>query len=223
LGIDRRSFTYDRGTAQELRHSFGARLWRPIATKESGRDFDYEGVWQAGTFGSADIRAWTVASDNGYSLPNAPLKPRFSVKADISSGDNPKSGTMGTFSPIYPIGNYFGVIADTGPGPVNFIDIHPRIQTQFGHGVSLATDLVVQWRESIYDGVYAVPGLLIQAADGSTARFVGYRPGVELRWQIDRHAYLQADYGVFYAGKFLQETTPGRNLNYWSLWAGYKF
>jgi hypothetical protein len=223
LGIDRQSFTYDRGTAQELRHSFGARLWRPIATKESGRDFDYEGVWQAGTFGSADIRAWTVASDNGYSLPNAPLKPRFSVKADMSSGDNPKSGTMGTFSPIYPIGNYFGVIADTGPGPVNFIDIHPRVQTELGHGVSLSTDCVAQWRESIYDGVYAVPGFLIQAADGSRARFVGYRPGVELRWQIDRHAYLQADYGVFYAGKFLQETTPGRNLNYWSLWAGYKF
>jgi len=223
IGINRKQYAYERGVAEELRHSFGARLWRPIATKRAGSDFDYEGVWQSGTFGSDGIRAWTVASDSGYSLPNVPLKPRFSIKADVSSGDNPNSKNLGTFSPIYPLGNYFGVIADTGPGPVNFIDVHPRVQTQFGHGVSLSTDLVVQWRENVLDGVYAVPGFLIQAADGSRARFVGYRPGAELRWQIDRHAYLQADYGIFYAGKFLQEATPGRNLNYWELWAGYKF
>jgi len=52
---------------------------------------------------------------------------------------------------------------------------------------------------------------------------VGHRPGVEARWQIDRHAWLQADYGVFFAGPFLKETGPGRNLNYWALWTGYKF
>jgi hypothetical protein len=68
-----------------------------------------------------------------------------------------------------------------------------------------------------------VPGFLLASAGNSQARFVGYRPGAEVRWQIDRHAYLQADYGVFYAGRFLQETTPGRNINYLALWAGYKF
>ena len=51
----------------------------------------------------------------------------------------------------------------------------------------------------------------------------GYRPGVEVRWQVDRHAYLQADYGIFYAGQFLKEASPGRNINYLELWAGYKF
>jgi hypothetical protein len=223
LGIDRAQFTYDRGTAQELRHSLGARLWRPIATMQSGWDFDYEGVWQFGTFGEAGIRAWTVASDTGYSLPALPLKPRFSIKADASSGDDPRSGTLGTFSPIYPVGNYFGVLADTGPGPVNFIDFHPRVQTQLTRAITVSTDVVFQWRESLLDGVYAVPGFLLRPADGSQARFVGYRPGVEIRWQIDRHAYLQADYGVFYAGQFLKETMPGRNLDYFSLWAGYKF
>jgi hypothetical protein len=29
---------------------------------------------------------------------------------------------------------------------------------------------------------------------------------------------VSGDYGVFYAGKFLKETQPGRNLNYWALW-----
>jgi len=223
LGLDRKNATFERGTATELRHTVGGRLWRPIATKEPGADFDYEGVVQFGTFGSDDIRAWTFASDTGYSLTNLPLRPRFSIKADVSSGDNPGSHTLGTFNPIYPIGNYFGVLADTGPGPVNFIDVHPRIQTQLGHGVSVSTDLVVQWRENLNDGVYAVPGFLLVPADGSRARFVGYRPGTEVRWQIDRHAYLQADYGIFYAGQFLKEASPGRNINYLELWAGYKF
>ena len=223
LGLDRKSFTYNRGTAQETRHSVGARLWRPPATKESDWDFDYEGVWQFGSFGADGIRAWTFASDSGYTFSSVPLKPRISVKADISSGDDPRSGSLGTFSPIFPMGNYFGVLADTGPGPVNFIDVHPRLQTSLPKGVSISTDVVVQWRESLTDGVYAVPGFLLVPAGDSSARFVGYRPGVEVRWQIDRHAWLQADYGVFFAGDFLKQASPGRNINYTEFWAGYKF
>jgi len=223
LGLDRKNAAFERGTSAELRHTVGGRLWRPVAKQEPGADFDYEGVVQFGTFGTDNIRAWTFASDNGYSLTSLPLRPRFSIKADISSGDNPGSHTLGTFNPIYPIGNYFGVLADTGPGPINFIDAHPRIQTHLPHGISISTDIVAQWRENVNDGVYAVPGFLLVPANGSRARFVGYRPGVEVRWQIDRHAYLQADYGVFYAGQFLKEASPGRNINYVEFWAGYKF
>jgi hypothetical protein len=223
LGEDRKAATFERGTATELRHSVGARLWRPVATKESGLDFDYEGVFQFGSFGSDNIRAWTLASDTGYSLTRLPLKPRFSVKADISSGDDPRSHTLGTFYPVFPLGNYFGVLADTGPGPVNFIDVHPRIQATLPKGVTVSTDLVVQWRENLNDGVYAVPGFLLVPSNGSTARFVGYRPGVEARWQVDRHMWVQADYGVFFAGQFLKDASPGRNLKYTELWVGYKF
>jgi len=223
LGLDRKSFAYNRGAARETRHNLAARLWRSPATKESDWDFDYEAVWQFGSFGSSGIRAWTVASDTGYSFLAAPLRPRISMKADISSGDDRSSHSLGTFSPIYPVGNYFGVLADTGPGPVNFIDVHPRLQTTLPHGVTISTDLVVQWRESLTDGVYAVPGFLIVPAGSSRARFVGYRPGVEARWQIDRHAWLQADYGIFYAGEFLKQASTGRNINYMEFWAGYKF
>lgn len=145
LGLDRKTATFNRGTAQENRETLGARFWRPPATKERDWDFDYEGVWQFGTFGAAGIRAWTSASDSGYSFLTAPLRPRISVKADISSGDDPRHSSLGTFNPIFPIGNYFGVLADTGPGPVNFIDVHPRLQTWLPRGVSISTDMVVQW------------------------------------------------------------------------------
>src|ERR1700726_4954926 len=161
LGLDRRQATFERGTAQEVRHSLGARISRPVATEKSGLDFDYEGVWQFGTFGSGNIRAWTVASETGYRFPTVRLKPRFSAKADISSGDNPSSKTLGTFNPLFPKGNYFGVLATTGPGPINFIDVHPHVETTLPHGVPVSVDWILQWRQSLRDGVYSVPGFLI--------------------------------------------------------------
>lgn len=223
LGLDRKHAVFERGAGQEQRHSIGARVSRPVATDRAAWDFDYEGLWQFGTFGSGNIRAWTVASETGYRIPTLRLKPRFSVKADISSGDDPRSKTLGTFNALFPKGNYFGVLATTGPGPINFIDVHPRVEAALPHDVSLALDWIFQWRENVRDGVYAVPGFLIVPAGNSRDRFVGHRPGTEIRWQINRHLWAQADYGIFYAGKFLQQESPGRNLNYWALWTGYKF
>jgi hypothetical protein len=223
LGLNREQASYQRGTANEQRQSLGTRFSRPMAQEKPGWDFDDEAVWQFGSFGSASIEAWTVASDTGYTVTTWRLKPRFGLKADISSGDNPKTNTLGTFYPLFPIGNYFGVIADTGPGPLNFRDLHPRVLTDWGHGVTLSTDWIFYWRQSLNDGVYSVPGMLIRASGGSDARFVGHRPGAEIHWQATHHLWFQADYGIFFAGQFLKQTEPGRNLNYWALWAGYKF
>jgi Alginate export len=223
LGLERKEATFERGTAQEVRHSLGGRISHPIATERPGWDFDYEALWQFGSFGADNIRAWTVASETGYRFTTVRLKPRFSARADISSGDHPNSSTLGTFNPLFPKGDYFGVIATTGPGPINFIDIHPRVETTFPRGVTASFDWIFQWRESLEDGVYAVPGFLIRAADGSQARYVGNRPGTQIRWQATRHLWFQGDYGIFFAGPFLKETQPGRNLNYWAAWAGYKF
>lgn len=223
LGQDRKDGAYERGTAHEVRQSIGGRISRPVANEHPGWDFDDEALWQFGRFGVADIRAWTVATETGYRIPSIRLKPRFSAKADISTGDHPARNTLSTFNPLYPKGNYFGVLATTGPGPINFIDVHPHVEASAPHDVSLSFDWIFQWRQSLDDGVYAVPGFLIRAADGSRARFVGNRPGTEIRWQAGRHLWFQGDYGIFYAGRFIKETLPGRNLNYWALWTGYKF
>jgi hypothetical protein len=223
LGLDRKAAAFNRGVGQEVRHSIGARLSRPVAQTKPGWDFDYEALWQFGNFGSANIRAWTVASETGYRLPTLPLKPRFSAKADISSGNDPRTNTLGTFNPLFPKGNYFGVLATAGPGPINFIDVHPHLETALPHSVTASVDWIFQWRESVRDGVYSVPGFLIIPAGKSNARFVGHRPGTEVHWQANRHLWFQADYGIFYAGKFVKESQPGRNLNYCAFWTGFKF
>jgi hypothetical protein len=223
LGLDRDAAAFNRGVGHERRHSVGARVSRPIAQTKPGLDFDYEALWQFGNFGSANIRAWTAASETGYRLPTLPLKPRFSVKADISSGDDAGTHALGTFNALFPKGNYFGVLTSIGPGPINFIDLHPHVEAVLPRDVTVSVDWIVQWRESVRDGVYSVPGFLIVPAGKSDARFVGHRPGTEVRWQANRHLWFQADYGVFYAGRFVKESLPARNLQYGALWAGYKF
>src|SRR5258707_5450994 len=173
LGLDRKQATFERGTAQEVRQSLGARISRPIATERPEWDFDCDGVWQFGTFGSGNIRAWTIASETGYRFPMVRLKPRFSAKADISSGDNPSSKTLGTFNPLFPKGNYFGVLATTGPGPINFIDVHPHVETIFPHNVTASVDWIFQWRGKVLDRAYPRPGALFPAARTSPYPVLG--------------------------------------------------
>jgi hypothetical protein len=52
------------------------------------------------------------------------------------------------------------------------------------------------------------PGL-IRAADRNTARYVGNRPGTQIRWQVTRHLWFQEDYGILYAGRFLEGDATG--------------
>jgi len=185
-----------------VRHTLGARLSRPIAEGNPGWDFDDEALWQFGSFGSANIRAWTVASETGYRFTTAPLKPRFSAKADISSGDDPRTNTLGTFNPLFPKGNYFGVLATAGPGPINFIDVHPRVEATLPRGgVTVSVDWIFQWagefaRRSVFRSwISDYPGgEKVMRASSDTVRARKYAG------QANRHLWFQADYGIFTPG-----------------------
>lgn len=225
--LDRKHVSFDRGAGRELRQTLGARIASrdpaSIADRLAIPHFDLESAWQFGSFAGSPIRAWTVATETGVILPALPFSPRIGLRSNIASGDGHSSAALGTFNPLFPIGNYFGILTDTGPGPLNSMDLHPNLRLFLPHAVALNADWLFWWRHSLHDGVYGVPGNLLIPAQQNTARFVGHRPGIEARWQIDRHTYLQADYGVFFSGPFVRQSRPGVNLNYASFWLGYKF
>jgi len=228
FGLDRKSATYNSGTAREQRQTVGARIAAGAPRLDDLRlmipHYDIEAVYQFGSFGEGSIEAWTVASELGISLPRLPARPRVGLRADLASGEHdPHNDNLQSFNPLFPIGNYFGVLSDTGPRPINFYDLHPNIRTYFPHNISADTDWVIWWRQSLNDGIYNVPGNLLVPSNNSQARFVGHRPGIEIRWQRDSHFYIQGDYGVFFAGPFLQQSGHPHNLNYTSMWIGYKF
>ena len=113
---------FEQGTASEFRDTVGTRIWRRAAPW----DYNFELVYQWGRFGSAPIRAWTVASDTGLTLRGSAWRPRFGLKADVTSGDrDPSRALLQSFNPLFPRGAYFG--ENQLIGPVNHIDLHPSI------------------------------------------------------------------------------------------------
>jgi len=75
--------------------------------------------------------------------------------------------------------------------------------------------LDISVRESLRDGVYSVPGFLIVPAGKSNARFVGHRPGTEVRWQANRHLCSKPTTECFTRGNLLRRVSQAANLNYW--------
>jgi len=220
LGLDKKHARFDQGPGRESRHSIGARLWN------SGEAVDYnvELIYQFGVFHGiqkGDIRAWSLASDFGYTF-GLPLKPRLGFKANVTSGDNdPNAPDLETFNPLFPKGNYFGQL--TPVGPLNHRDLHPDLRLTLFKNVSLVADWVFYWRQSTRDAVYGIPGNIQRTGQLSRARFVGHQPGIEVAVQADRHTTFSFDIAKFMAGPFLHETPPGENTTYFAAWVTYKF
>ena len=218
LGLDRKNASFDQGTAHELRHSIGTRIWG----HKAGWDYNLEFVYQFGSFGSGDIQAWTAASDVGFTFANTLFEPRLGLKANVTSGDdNPSNRNLQTFNPLFPRGAYFGEPALIGPA--NHIDVHPQLELVLLRNLTLIVNWDCFWRESTHDGIYGPAVNLIQTGKTSDARYVGNQAEAMLEWHVDRHLTFTADYAHFFAGDFLKETTPGKDADYFSAWVTFRF
>jgi hypothetical protein len=217
LGISRENAKFARGTADELRHSLGTRLYG----KHCALDWNFEFVGQFGSFGNDGILAWTAASDAGWTFADAPTKPRMFLRADIASGDHGGSN-LGTFNPLFPRGAYFNEASLIGPQ--NLMDLQPGVEFALTKTVKLTTSCDFVWRESLDDGVYGV-ALNLQVSPGASRdRFVGTFPSVSLAWQASRHLSLTVNYVACLFGDFVKQSLPNqRNGNYVSAVATFRF
>lgn len=218
LGVERDAAKFNQGTAREERHSIGTRLWGNHASW----DWNFEFVFQFGTFGDGDISAWTAASDTGYTFTNVAWTPRFGLKADVTSGDrNPNGKNLQTFNPLFPKGAYFsesGLI-----GPQNHIDVHPGIELHPTRAVTVNADMDFFWRESTHDGVYNIGQSVVRPAGSGGASYVGSQATAQIEWRLRRHLTWTANYARFFAGAFLHDNPPGKDVNYFSTWLTFKF
>jgi hypothetical protein len=74
-GLDRRNAAFDSGVANQTVHSVGTRLWG----QAGAWDYNTEGVFQFRSFGARDIRAWTIASNTGYTIGSLRGQPRLGL------------------------------------------------------------------------------------------------------------------------------------------------
>ena len=216
LGLSRDNARFARGTADELRHSLGTRLFG----KRGALDWNFEFVGQFGSFGGDDILAWTAASDTGWTFATL-QSPRVFLRADVASGDHGGS-TLGTFNPLFPRGAYFNEASLIGPQ--NLMDLQPGVELALAKSVKLTASCDFVWRESPEDGVYGV-ALNLQVPPGANRdRYVGTFPSVSLAWQIGRHLNLTLNYVAYLFGDFVKESVPSQeNGNYVSAVATFRF
>jgi hypothetical protein len=217
LDLDRPDAEFVQGTGDEHRQSVGTRVFG----KAGGLDYNFEGVYQWGSFAGGDILAWTLASDTGYTFKDAAWTPRVGLRADIISGDTFQSTTkLGTFNPLFPRGAYFGEASLIGPA--NLIDIHPTLDLHVTEDVKVTADWDIFWRYSDHDGIYDNGGNVIRGPDG-TAKFIGHQASIGVEWQIERHMTFNACYSHSFAGEYIKESGPGSDVDFIAVWATYRF
>lgn len=218
LGFRDDRATFEQSAAEEKRHSVGSRLWG----EEGNWDWNGEAVFQFGSFGDGDIRAWTVASETGYTWADVGWRPRLALSANIASGDgDPGDADLGTFSPLLPRGNYFSEAAVLGPR--NFFNVHPFLTVNPTDDWSVTTDVNFFWRLETEDGVYSPSGRLIRRANGSDERFVGSAVSLTSDYTITEHLTFTAIYTHFFAGEFIEATGPSDDIDFVELTLQLKF
>ena len=180
LGLDKKSARFIQGIDNEKRHSLGFRWWG----KNEALDYNFEYIRQFRTFGKDDIKAFTLATDTGYTFNFQPHKIRISLRGDISSGDDdPKDSDLETFNLLFGKGKHLGQLAPYGP--VNLFELHPKISFNFFEKYKIVTMWEFLWRYSTDDSIYSIANKPLRSGNLSYARYVGNQAILENTMKMD--------------------------------------
>jgi len=209
LGYRNDQSTYATGSGRETRHSLGTRAWR----KAHAWDWNWEALYQFGSFAGGDISAWTTASDTGYTFEAVRWAPRAGLSANVASGDRHRGdNSLQTFNPLFPRGTYFDELGLLGPR--NFFNVHPSVTVRPRSNVLLSGDVDFFWRLSRADGVYDPSGDILRDGTGSDARYVSTLFSGTAKWQVNRYLLLTLVYTHVFPGQFIQETGPHKDIDF---------
>ena len=183
-------------------------------------DLDVEADYQFGQSGKGDISAYSLAVEGGYTIESFVLTPRLFLGFDVASGDRePANPDRQTFNQLFPTGHLFFGYADV-IGRQNVIDLHPGVELTLlkdapaAKRVALRAEYHQFWRESLDDAVYNAAGGVQRAASGSDERSIGGELDLLLNWQFDRHTAGYVGYSRFFAGEFIQDTGPAKDIDF---------
>jgi hypothetical protein len=218
LGLLKEAASFDDGTARELRHSIGTRIW----SNKNVFMYDAEAVGQWGNFGDQQINAWTLSLNASYQLSRSGLKPAIGLKTELISGNkNYNDGKLQTFNPLFPRGAYFGLAALIGPA--NLADIHPSLALQLSKRLNLNIDYDIFWRYSTNDGIYAPNVSIIYSGKSIGEKFIGSQYATDLVYAPNNFLYFRAEFTWFAAGSFLKSAGPGKDILFTAFTAQLKF
>jgi hypothetical protein len=225
LDYDAKSATYGNQTAREQRRTIGGRYFNrlPGEPPRAGFDFNVETIFQWGSFGNRSIRAWSVGSNIGCTLPGAMWRARFGLQAaDAISGDDGRPNTLGTANALFPRGAYFGPRFAL-IGPANLLAVQPQFVFHPLQNVTVTFEWIWFWRESTKDALDSFENVQLRPANLSSARYIGSQPNLEIRWAISEHFLAALNLAGFTTGAFLQQSPPSKDIVFINAGLTYRF
>ena len=200
LGIRRSMSVYDAGVGSETRHTIGTRIWN----NKNPFIYNLETAVQFGKFGQRNIRAFALSSEIGYSIKQVKGLPMVKLKADYISGDGDREDSrLGTFQALYPNGGYFGMNAQLGPA--NLISLHPSLHWTLAQQFSFSLESVINWRNSLEDGVYNPNGSFRLSSSDSDQRYIGAAFIHTCTWHINKFIDYNMGFQYFKGGDFVED------------------
>jgi hypothetical protein len=190
-------------------------------------NFDYtlEAAGQLGNFRDPragapaerlDHEAYMVVAQAGYTFVNSWAKPRLGLEYAHGSGDSdPQDGKHETFENLFPTNHKFYGYMDFF-SLQNIHDVRAILQLKPHPRLSLAIEGHAFWLADTQDSFYGAPGV----ARGGTAttpgtgygvnpgysKFVGTELDVVGGFALTRFAQLEAGYGHFFVGDYIQSS-----------------
>lgn len=214
LGLRDEKAAYADASGVENRHTIGSRWFG----KHGQWDYDLEAVYQFGNVDHSDIRAWTAASDVGYTFTQHPWQPRLGFKLDVASGDRHQGDNrLGTFNPLFFKAGYFNDASLLRPA--NIKDMHLSLQAQPLENVTATLGSDVIWRFSKQDAVYATNGAISLPANHD-GMYVGTTAEGSLQWKASRHLVATLSYVHLYASSYVKNA-GGDDVDYFATWVSF--
>lgn len=212
LVADNDTAVFNGVSGDELRYTAGARLGGLCG--ESGFDYDVEAAYQYGDVGRADVTAWSVASQIGWSPADCPAKSRVYVGYDYATGDDdPTDDEVGTYNQLYPLGHaYLGYIDLIGRQ--NIQDLSVGVSAEPCRYAKVRIDGHWFERAETSDAVYGTSGAIVRAGDAGSSREVGRELDVTVIVPIDPHTAAQVGYSRFWAGDFIEESGASEDVEF---------
>ncbi len=213
--------TYNGTTGTEERHTLGARAFGKFGDSNFG--YDFEGAYQFGDLGSADINAYMFASQLNYTFAQSDWKPNVYVGFDYSSGDDtPGDNDVKTFNQLFPLGHAYNGYMDL-IGRQNIMDLSAGVSFKPHKKIFVKGDFHNFTRSESADSVYNAGGGVLRSTVAGASDQVGQEVDLTVKFLVDRHMTLQSGYSHFFAGNYFTDTGSDEDIDFYYFQVSYKF
>jgi hypothetical protein len=214
LFTDRDNRSIQGFTGTEKRQTYGVRAERPFANAWAA---EFEGTWQTGSLGAADIEAWQTGSELTYTFKEEPWTPVLLLGLEAASGDKDAADQqINTFDTLYPLGHmWFGFVDAVGRR--NVLGPHIGLRLKPTTKLNLRFDLHHFRRLETADVLYDVGDAPIVSGPTSS-KHIGEELDIVASYTFNRFAKLDLGWAHLFAGDFIEQETQGEDWNLIYAW-----